>query len=244
MADAVEAALALCPWLAVDRVGDNVVARTDLGQGRPGAPGRPPRHRPAGRGERGAPHRGRCALRRGGRRHEGRAGRPPPSGRMSSRAGRRCHLVLLRVRGGRAANTTGCATSGSSDPTSSAADVAILGEPTGGIVEAGCQGTLRVRLSLRGARAHTARPATGRNAIHRLAPVLAAAAGYREPRPVLDGCEYVEQLQVVEVVRRGGRQRRPRRGLGAGQPPLRPRPHRRGGRVVGPGTARRLARAG
>ena len=80
-----------------------------------------------------------------------------------------------------------------------AADVAILGEPTGGIVEAGCQGTLRVRLSLRGARAHTARPATGRNAIHRLAPVLAAAAGYRSRAPVLDGCEYVEQLQIVEI---------------------------------------------
>ncbi len=80
-----------------------------------------------------------------------------------------------------------------------AADVAILGEPTGGIVEAGCQGTLRVRLSLGGARAHTARPATGRNAIHRLAPVLAAAADYRSRAPVLDGCEYVEQLQIVEI---------------------------------------------
>ena len=33
MADAVEAALRLCPWLRVERVGDNVVARTDLGRG-------------------------------------------------------------------------------------------------------------------------------------------------------------------------------------------------------------------
>ena len=34
MADAVEAALGLCPWLAVERVGDNVVARTDLARER------------------------------------------------------------------------------------------------------------------------------------------------------------------------------------------------------------------
>ena len=32
LADAVEAALRLCPWLGVDRVGDNVVGRTDLGR--------------------------------------------------------------------------------------------------------------------------------------------------------------------------------------------------------------------
>ena len=34
MADAVQAALELCPWLDVERVGDNVVARTELGRER------------------------------------------------------------------------------------------------------------------------------------------------------------------------------------------------------------------
>lgn len=78
-------------------------------------------------------------------------------------------------------------------------EVAILAEPTGGVVEAGCQGTLRVRIEITGARAHTARPFTGRNAIHRMASVISRVASY-EPRSVeIDGVRYTEQLQSVGV---------------------------------------------
>jgi succinyl-diaminopimelate desuccinylase len=78
-------------------------------------------------------------------------------------------------------------------------EVAILAEPTGGVVEAGCQGTLRVRVELTGARAHTARPFTGRNAIHRMASLISCVASY-EPRHVeIDGVGYTEQLQAVGV---------------------------------------------
>jgi succinyl-diaminopimelate desuccinylase len=79
------------------------------------------------------------------------------------------------------------------------ADAAVLAEPTGGVVEAGCQGTLRVVIELSGQRAHTARPFTGRNAIHRLGALLARVASY-EPRTVeIDGVAYTEQLQAVKV---------------------------------------------
>lgn len=78
-------------------------------------------------------------------------------------------------------------------------DVAILGEPTGGLIEAGCQGTLRIRVHSRGVRAHSARSWLGDNAVHRLAPVLAALAAY-EPRSVdIDGCVYREGLQAVRM---------------------------------------------
>jgi len=83
-----------------------------------------------------------------------------------------------------------------------AGDAAILGEPTGARVEAGCQGVLKVEVEMGGTRAHTARPWMGSNAIHRLAPVLARVASYQARRPVIDGCEYREALQAVHV--RGG----------------------------------------
>lgn len=80
-----------------------------------------------------------------------------------------------------------------------AADAAVLCEPTSCVVEAGCQGTVRVDVVLRGARAHTARPWRGRNAIHRLEGPIGAVRAY-EPRVVtIGGVIYTEQCQVVGV---------------------------------------------
>ncbi len=79
-----------------------------------------------------------------------------------------------------------------------AGDAAILGEPTGSYIEAGCQGVLKACVTFVGTRAHTARPWMGSNAIHRSAGLLTMLASYEERRPVIDGCEYREALQAVK----------------------------------------------
>jgi succinyl-diaminopimelate desuccinylase len=79
------------------------------------------------------------------------------------------------------------------------ADVAILGEPTAGYIEAGCQGTLRVVVSASGARAHSARSWLGDNAIHKLGAVLDRLAAYHARSVDIDGCTYREGLSAVRV---------------------------------------------
>jgi succinyl-diaminopimelate desuccinylase len=79
------------------------------------------------------------------------------------------------------------------------ADVAVLGEPTAGYIEAGCQGTLRVVVHTHGIRAHSARSWLGDNAIHRLSAVLDRLAGYRARNVEIDGCLYREGLSAVRI---------------------------------------------
>jgi succinyl-diaminopimelate desuccinylase len=82
------------------------------------------------------------------------------------------------------------------------ADFAMLLEPTYGRVEAGCQGTARATIRLEGRRAHSARSWLGVNAIHRAGEVLRRLESYQARRAVIDGCEYREGLNAVFV--RGG----------------------------------------
>lgn len=80
-----------------------------------------------------------------------------------------------------------------------AGDLAILLEPTGGWVEAGCQGTLHARATVRGRRAHTARPWMGSNAIHAMSELLTRVAESEPETVIVDALEYREALQVVRI---------------------------------------------
>ena len=80
-----------------------------------------------------------------------------------------------------------------------AADLAVLGEPTGGLIEGGCQGTLRVEVTARGRTAHSARAWRGVNAVHAMADVLARLRAYEPRRPVVEGLEFHEGMLAVGI---------------------------------------------
>lgn len=79
------------------------------------------------------------------------------------------------------------------------ADFAILGEPSDGVVEGGCNGTVRMDVHASGTRAHSARAWKGENAIHKLGPALAALAAYEPRTVVVDGLDYRESLSAVGI---------------------------------------------
>lgn len=80
-----------------------------------------------------------------------------------------------------------------------AGDFAILGEPSGGQVEGGCNGNLRAVVRTRGVRAHSARAWIGENAIHKAAPVLSRLAEYRPREVEVEGLVYREGLNAVRI---------------------------------------------
>jgi succinyl-diaminopimelate desuccinylase len=80
-----------------------------------------------------------------------------------------------------------------------AADIAVLLEPSNANIEAGCQGTLRARISTVGTRAHSARAWLGENAIHNLGGILEILNKYVPARVIIDGLEYREGLNAVSV---------------------------------------------
>ena len=195
--DLIEADLRRAEHLSVERVGDNLVARTRLGLGR--------RILLAGHTDT-VPANDNAGARVDGDVLWG-------LGAADMKGGVAVMLTLARTltapavdvtyvfyaREEVAASDNGLLEVAAARPDLLEADVALLGEPTAGAVEAGCQGTMRLVVTLAGERAHTARPWIGRNAIHRLADVLAAVSAYEARRPVVQGCEYREALQAVAV---------------------------------------------
>ncbi|WP_430780277.1 succinyl-diaminopimelate desuccinylase [Actinoplanes sp. G11-F43] len=80
-----------------------------------------------------------------------------------------------------------------------AGDFAILGEPSDGTVEGGCQGTIRVKITVPGVAAHAARSWRGSNAIHSAGAVLDVLRAYQPRQPVVDGLQYHEGLNAVKI---------------------------------------------
>ncbi|WP_144795630.1 succinyl-diaminopimelate desuccinylase [Microbacterium paludicola] len=80
-----------------------------------------------------------------------------------------------------------------------AADFAILGEPSDGQVEGGCNGTLRAIVRTHGVRAHSARAWIGENAIHAAAPILRRLAEYRAKEVHVEGLAYRESMSAVRI---------------------------------------------
>ena len=185
------------PWLELTRVGDNLVARTDLGRSQ--------RLILAGHTDT-VPANGNERARVVGERLYGLGATDMKSGlAVMLEAARTIAEPAVDVtyvfyaREEIEASASGLRELFDARPDLLAGDAALLGEPTSATIEAGCQGTMRFRVTLVGARAHTARPWMGANAVHRLAGILTALAAYEERRPVLDGCAYREALQAVRV---------------------------------------------
>lgn len=84
-------------------------------------------------------------------------------------------------------------------PELAAGDFAVLMEPSSAGVEAGCQGTLRAEVVVPGRRAHSARAWMGENAIHAAADVLSRLSAYRPREVLIDGLTYREGLNAVGI---------------------------------------------
>lgn len=200
LADAVERALRAAPHLRVDRDGDSIVARTERGHGE--------RVVIAGHLDT-VPANSNLAARLDGDRLYG-------LGACDMKGGLAVGLKLAATVTAPARDVTyvfydneevaaelnGLGRISRTHPGWLAADFAVLMEPSNAGVEAGCQGTLRVEVTTRGARAHSARSWKGSNAIHAAGSVLALLSTYLPRRPMIDGLEYREGLSAVGV--RGG----------------------------------------
>lgn len=83
-----------------------------------------------------------------------------------------------------------------------AGDFAVLCEPSDGVVEGGCNGTIRVEVTVPGVAAHSARAWMGHNAIHAAGDVLSRLNAYEATEVEVDGLVYRECLNAVGI--RGG----------------------------------------
>ncbi len=77
--------------------------------------------------------------------------------------------------------------------------LAVVMEPTGNAIHAGCVGNISARLVARGRSGHSARPWTADNAIHKLARGIAAIAEVPYDEVEFAGLTFVEAMSVTQV---------------------------------------------
>lgn len=78
-------------------------------------------------------------------------------------------------------------------------EFAVLGEPTNGLVEGGCNGTMRAVVHFSGVAAHSARAWMGTNAIHAAGELLTKLAEYDAGAVEVDGLTYRQSLSAVKI---------------------------------------------
>jgi succinyl-diaminopimelate desuccinylase len=197
IADAVEAALRELPHLSVERDGDTVMARTDLGRAErvvlaghldtvpvnDNLPGRVEDDRLLGLGA--CDMKGGCAV-------------ILRTAAALSEPNRDVTFFLYECEEVEA-ERNGLKRLSAARPEWFKADFAVLMEPTSASVEGGCQGTMRVDVVARGARAHSARSWMGDNAIHKAADILHRLQCHEPRRPTVDGLTYHEGLNAVGI---------------------------------------------
>ena len=97
------------------------------------------------------------------------------------------------------ASKNGLGLFGAAHPDWVVGDFAIVGEPSNGAIEGGCNGTLRVEIETSGKQAHSARSWMGQNAIHSAAGVLSRLNDYTPATITVDGLDYREGLNAVGI---------------------------------------------
>jgi succinyl-diaminopimelate desuccinylase len=197
IADALEAALTPVPWLAVERHANSLIARTSLG--------RADRVVIAGHVDT-VPVNANFPSRLDGDILYG-------LGSCDMKGGVAVALKLATTLSAPARDVTyvfyeaeeveadrnGLGLLSAADPDAMVGDFAVLMEPSNGVVEAGCQGTMRAEVTATGVRAHSARAWNGVNAIHEAARILDRLRSYEPRRPVIAGLRYHEGLNAVSI---------------------------------------------
>ncbi len=197
LADAVEKALRALPHLRVDRDGDTVVARTELGR----------RERVVLAGHLDTvPVAANLPTRRDGDLLYGRG-----TADMKGGVAVALRLAATLPEPNRdvtyvfydheevEADKNGLGRVARNHPEWLEADFAVVMEPSNGTVEGGCNGTIRVDVTTRGRATHTARSWMGHNAIHEAAHVLARLNAYEPAQVEVDGLVYREGLNAVLI---------------------------------------------